>query len=313
MFGEPGAEIIYPDPGFPIYRSMIEYTGATPVPMALREENGFAFSAEEVLSQITPQTQPDHRQQPGQSDRRACRRRARSTSSSPASEKHPDVAVMSDEIYSQMLYDGAQARASCSSYPEIRDRLILLDGWSKTYAMTGWRLGFSVWPKALVENARARASTATPASMRRRSTPASPRSKARRTRCTRWWPRSTSGGRSWSRCSTSCPASPAPLPRARSMRSPTSRHRLEGKGARSLAAGGGRRCHRRRAQLRHSRRGLYAVQLCQFDREHSARPRPHGRISRQPEGRIAISAAERAARSSATRTAVTLAVSSFRA
>ena len=64
--------------------------------------------------------------------------------------KHPHVAVMSDEIYSQMLYDGRQ-HESFLKYPEIRDRLIILDGWSKTYAMTGWRLGFSVWPKDLVE------------------------------------------------------------------------------------------------------------------------------------------------------------------
>ena len=64
--------------------------------------------------------------------------------------KHPNVAVLSDEIYSQMLY-GGRKHESLLRYPEIRDRLILLDGWSKTYAMTGWRLGFSVWPKALVE------------------------------------------------------------------------------------------------------------------------------------------------------------------
>ena len=66
---------------------------------------------------------------------------------------HPDVAVMSDEIYGQMTYDG-EAHQSLLAYPEIRDRLILLDGASKTYAMTGWRLGWSVWPKALYENAR---------------------------------------------------------------------------------------------------------------------------------------------------------------
>ena len=65
-------------------------------------------------------------------------------------EKHPDVAVMSDEIYSQMLYDGRQ-HVSFLKYPELRDRLIILDGWSKTYAMTGWRLGFSIWPAPLVE------------------------------------------------------------------------------------------------------------------------------------------------------------------
>jgi aspartate/methionine/tyrosine aminotransferase len=67
-------------------------------------------------------------------------------------ERHPRVAIMSDEIYGQMLYDGRE-HVSLLSYPSIRDRLILLDGWSKTYAMTGWRLGYSVWPETLVAQA----------------------------------------------------------------------------------------------------------------------------------------------------------------
>lgn len=152
MFGEPGAEILYPDPGFPIYRSMIEYTGATPVPVPIREENGFAFSAEETLSLITPRTRLLIVNSP-----------ANPTGGvTPKSEvdklvaglaRFPDVAVMSDEIYDQMLYDG-ESHVCLLSYPEIRDRLILLNGWSKTYAMTGWRLGYSVWPKSLYDNAR---------------------------------------------------------------------------------------------------------------------------------------------------------------
>ena len=149
MFGTAGKEIMYPDPGFPIYRSMIEYSGAQPVPIALKEKNGFAFSAEEVLAQITPRTSLIIVNSPGNPTGGAV----------PAAEvkklieglaKHPNVAVMSDEIYSQMLYDG-RAHESFLKYPEIRDRLIILDGWSKTYAMTGWRLGFSVWPQALIE------------------------------------------------------------------------------------------------------------------------------------------------------------------
>ncbi|MEZ5842513.1 MAG: pyridoxal phosphate-dependent aminotransferase [Hyphomicrobiaceae bacterium] len=151
MFGVPGGEIMYPDPGFPIYRSMIQYTGAKPVPIALREENGFAFSADEVLAQITPATRLIIINTPGNPTGGAV----------PKSEiqkliaglaGHPDVAVMADEIYSQMLYDGRE-HESFLKYPEIADRLILLDGWSKTYAMTGWRLGFSVWPKGLVDHA----------------------------------------------------------------------------------------------------------------------------------------------------------------
>jgi aspartate/methionine/tyrosine aminotransferase len=152
MFGEPGAEILYPDPGFPIYRSMIEYTGATPIPVPVREENGFAFSAEETLSLITPRTRLLIVNSP-----------ANPTGGvTPKSEvdklvaglaKFPDVAIMSDEIYDQMVYDG-ESHVCLLSYPEIRDRLILLNGWSKTYAMTGWRLGYSVWPKPLYDNAR---------------------------------------------------------------------------------------------------------------------------------------------------------------
>jgi aspartate/methionine/tyrosine aminotransferase len=150
MFGTPGTEIMYPDPGFPIYRSMIQYTGAKPVPIALREGNGFAFSAEEVLAQITPKTSLIIINSPGNPTGGAVpEEEVRKLIAGLA--KHPHVAVMSDEIYSQMLY-GGRKHESFLKYPEIRDRLIVLDGWSKTYAMTGWRLGFSVWPKALVEH-----------------------------------------------------------------------------------------------------------------------------------------------------------------
>ena len=152
MFGEPGAEIMYPDPGFPIYRSMIEYTGAKPVPVPVREENGFAFSAEETLSLITPKTRLLILNSP-----------ANPTGGvTPKSEvdrlvaglaRWPDVAVMSDEIYDHMTYDG-ETHVCLLSYPEIRDRLILLNGWSKTYAMTGWRLGYAVWPGKLYDYAR---------------------------------------------------------------------------------------------------------------------------------------------------------------
>ncbi|MEM7270095.1 MAG: pyridoxal phosphate-dependent aminotransferase [Pseudomonadota bacterium] len=151
LFGQPGVEIMYPDPGFPIYRSMIEYTGATPVPIALREENAFAFSAEEVLSQITPATRLIIANSPGNPTGGATPR-SEVEALVNGLEAYPDVALMSDEIYSRMLY-GGRAHVSFLEYPEIRDRLILLDGWSKTYAMTGWRLGYSVWPDGLVEKA----------------------------------------------------------------------------------------------------------------------------------------------------------------
>ena len=152
MFGEPGAEILYPDPGFPIYRSMIEYTGATPIPVPIREENGFAFSAEETLSLITPKTRLLIVNSPA-NPTGGVTPKAEVDKLVAGLAKFPDVAIMSDEIYDQMLYDG-EKHVCLLSYPEIRDRLILLNGWSKTYAMTGWRMGFSVWPKPLYENAR---------------------------------------------------------------------------------------------------------------------------------------------------------------
>lgn len=152
MFGEPGTEILYPDPGFPIYRSMIEYTGATPIPVPIREENGFAFSAEETLSLITPKTRLLIVNSPA-NPTGGVTPKAEVDKLVAGLANFPDVAVMSDEIYDQMLYDG-EKHVCLLSYPEIRDRLILLNGWSKTYAMTGWRMGFSVWPKPLYDNAR---------------------------------------------------------------------------------------------------------------------------------------------------------------
>lgn len=152
MFGEPGAEILYPDPGFPIYRSMIEFTGATPIPVPIREENSFAFSAEETLSLITPKTRLLIVNSPA-NPTGGVTPKAEVDKLVAGLARFPDVAVMSDEIYDQMLYDG-EKHVCLLSYPEIRDRLILLNGWSKTYAMTGWRMGFSVWPKPLYDNAR---------------------------------------------------------------------------------------------------------------------------------------------------------------
>ncbi len=152
MFGVEGTEIIYPDPGFPIYRSMIEFTGATPVPAQMREANGFAFSAEETLSLITPRTRLLILNSPanptgGVTPPEAIDRLVAGLAN------FPDLAILSDEIYGQLTYDGL-AHRSLLAYPELRDRLILLDGWSKTYAMTGWRLGYSVWPKPWREVAR---------------------------------------------------------------------------------------------------------------------------------------------------------------
>jgi aspartate aminotransferase len=152
MFGEPGAEIMYPDPGFPIYRSMIEFTGATPIPVPIREENGFAFSAEETLALITPKTRLLILNSPA-NPTGGVTPRAEIEKLVKGLEKQPHVAIMSDEIYDVMTYDGEQ-HSSLLQFPAIRDRLIILNGWSKTWAMTGWRMGWSIWPDGLYDKVR---------------------------------------------------------------------------------------------------------------------------------------------------------------
>src|SRR5438477_7237838 len=152
MFGEPGTYILYPDPGFPIYRSMIEFTGARPVPVPIREENNFAFSAEETLKLITPRTRLLILNSPA-NPTGGVTPKVEVDELVAGLERFPDVAVMSDEIYDHMVYDG-EKHVCLLAYPSIRDRLILLNGWSKTYAMTGWRLGYAVWPGKLYDHAR---------------------------------------------------------------------------------------------------------------------------------------------------------------
>ncbi len=151
MFGEPGAEIMYPNPGFPIYESMIRFAGAKPVAIALHEESGFSFTADEVLEKITPATRLIIVNSPANPTGGVVAK-AELDRLAAGLEAHPQVAVLSDEIYSRMVYDGLE-HASLLGYESIRDRLILLDGWSKTYAMTGWRIGYAVWPEPLVEHA----------------------------------------------------------------------------------------------------------------------------------------------------------------
>ncbi|PCI03947.1 MAG: aspartate aminotransferase [Hyphomicrobiales bacterium] len=152
MFGEPGKEILYPDPGFPIYRSMIEYTGAKPIPVPMREENDFAFSGEETLSLINENTSLIILNSPA-NPTGGVTPRAEIETLVAGLEKWPDVAIMSDEIYEVMTYDGAE-HVSMLEFEQLRDRLIILNGWSKTWAMTGWRMGWSIWPDALYDKAR---------------------------------------------------------------------------------------------------------------------------------------------------------------
>jgi aspartate/methionine/tyrosine aminotransferase len=131
---------------------MIEYTGATPVPVPIREENGFAFSAEETLRLITPRTRLLILNSPA-NPTGGVTPQAEVDKLVAGLERWPDVAVLSDEIYDRMVYDG-ERHICLLAYPAVRDRLILLNGWSKTYAMTGWRLGYAVWPGRLYDYAR---------------------------------------------------------------------------------------------------------------------------------------------------------------
>ena len=152
LFGGPGAEIIYPDPGFPPYRDAARSSGATPVPYPIREEKDFGFDADEVLSLITPRTTLIIINSPANPTGGVVK----------ASEmrklaagllKHPHVAILSDEIYSHLIFEGSDF-TSFLSFPELADRTIILDGWSKTFAMTGWRLGFGIWPLALIDHVK---------------------------------------------------------------------------------------------------------------------------------------------------------------
>src|SRR5262249_6908427 len=149
MFGEPGTEILYPDPGFPIYASAVAFSGATPVPYTLKESAEFAFRADDVLQAITPRTRLIILNSPsnptgGVSKPAEIRKLVDGLA------RHPQVAILSDEVYARLVFDGEE-NLSLISFPEIRDRLMLLDGWSKTYAMTGWRLGYCAGPKAFID------------------------------------------------------------------------------------------------------------------------------------------------------------------
>lgn len=149
LFGESGAEILYPDPGFPIYRSMIDFSGATAIPYRLEESRSFSVEPESVLSQVTERTRLVILNSPANPTGGVTARQDMDRLIDGLLE-HPRVAILSDEIYDR-IYFGERRPRSLLEYPAIRDRLIVLNGWSKTYAMTGWRLGYSVWPRPLVD------------------------------------------------------------------------------------------------------------------------------------------------------------------
>ena len=147
-FGEPGAEIIHPTPAFPIYESMINYTGSTSVPYDLTEDKDLKFNPEKILSLITDKTRLLILINPNNPTGSFVEKSAIDFLAE-GLKKHPHVTILSDEIYSRQIFDNKEM-PTFFNYPELQDRLIVLDGWSKAYAMTGWRLGWSVWPENLV-------------------------------------------------------------------------------------------------------------------------------------------------------------------
>jgi aspartate aminotransferase len=144
-----GDEVVYPDPGFPIYQSVVNFSGATPVPLKLREEEGFGFSPEQIRSLVNDKTKlviinSPHNPTGGMISEESLEELAL------LAVKH-DFMVMTDEIYSRIAYDYDTVPKSISTYPGMKERTIILDGFSKTFAMTGWRLGYGVMPTALAE------------------------------------------------------------------------------------------------------------------------------------------------------------------
>ena len=147
-FGEPGAEIIHPTPAFPIYESMINYTGSTAVPYDLTEDKDLKFSADKILSLINDKTRLLILINPN-NPTGSFVEKSEIDKLAEGLKKHPHVTILSDEIYSRQIFDGKEM-PTFFNYPELRDRLIVLEGWSKAYSMTGWRLGWSFWPEQLV-------------------------------------------------------------------------------------------------------------------------------------------------------------------
>ena len=150
FFGESGAEIIYPDPGFPIYESMINFTGAKAIPYDITKNKDFSINPDTILSLINEKTRllilnNPHNPTGGFTEKYVIDKLANGL------KKFPDLAILSDEVYDRLIFDEKEI-PTLLNYPDLYDRLIILNGWSKTYAMTGWRLGWSVWPEKLIEH-----------------------------------------------------------------------------------------------------------------------------------------------------------------
>ncbi len=151
LLGEQNREILYPNPGFPIYESAIRFSGAKPIPYRLKEDIGFSFSAEDILDKINNRTSLIIINSPS-NPTGGIIPKSEIDKLVKGLEKYPSTMLMSDEIYDQFCF-GEIDFTSLLKYPSIRNRLIILNGWSKTYAMTGWRLGYGIFPKSLINAA----------------------------------------------------------------------------------------------------------------------------------------------------------------
>ena len=145
--GEPGVEIIYPNPGFPIYESMVKFSGATPVPMQLLEERGYHPDLANLANKMNDRTRLIILNSPNNPCGSVFTREELEQIAALAL-RYPDCYVLADEIYKDILYTGEHH--SIAAFPGMADRTIILDGFSKSYAMTGWRLGYGIMPEELV-------------------------------------------------------------------------------------------------------------------------------------------------------------------
>ena len=149
MLGGEGKEIIYPNPGFPIYESVINYSGAKAVPLKLHSKANFDYDIDQLKSLINKKTSLIIFNSPSNPTGGLISKKDMDKIVN-LLEQNPQTFILSDEIYSRIIYDNEDFN-SMLAYPQIIDRLILLDGWSKTYAMTGWRIGYGIWPKKLIK------------------------------------------------------------------------------------------------------------------------------------------------------------------
>ncbi len=151
LLGGEDKEIIYPDPGFPIYRSMIRYSGAKAIPLKLSEKDNFQINIDELKELITDKTSLIIINNPN-NPTGSFMNKKQIFDLINLFEQHPKICILSDEIYSNIIFNN-ESMPSLLEYENIKDRLIVLEGWSKTYCMTGWRLGWSVWPDKLITHA----------------------------------------------------------------------------------------------------------------------------------------------------------------